>query len=99
MIYDHPKDNGHGENLVIQLVWNQRDLGLICDAEVHLILGTWFNYPPCCIDAFIFDHTGGDIATDDRLGTYFHCKRCYETKKVLTNRKLISSIKGEGRES
>jgi hypothetical protein len=89
MIYDHPKDKIESHPVIL-LAWHYREIGLMCGAEVHLTLGTLFGYPPCCIAAFIFeawpnDGGGGDIATDDRLGTYYHCVKCFETKKVLTS--------------
>lgn len=97
MVYDHPKD--YGTTDMPEWVWVQRDLGLMCDAEVHMLLGTWYGYPPCCIDAFIFEETG-DIATCDMVGTYYHCKKCYETKKVWNKiRNTVSNtIKGDRNE-
>jgi hypothetical protein len=80
--YDHPKDEGSHKG--IKFVWSLVDLGLICQAEAHMIMGEYFGYPPCCIAAFILDHPGGGLITDDRLGTYFHCNKCYKTREAMT---------------
>jgi hypothetical protein len=89
MIYDHAKDESNGrDSALIAWVWANRDAGAICDAEVHLYLGRYFGYPLCCIEAFIFEAFEGNqwqkggLATDRLLGTYYHCHKCYEERKV-----------------
>jgi hypothetical protein len=91
MIYDHSKDESSPmDSAIIAWVWANRDAGAICDAEVHLYLGRYFGYPLCCIEAFIFDfdQPGNRLVTDGMLGTYYHCKQCYETRRVQHGKTL-----------
>lgn len=87
MIYDHPKDEGSDrDSALIRWVWRHAEIGIISTDQVHFYLGRYFKYPPCCIEEFIeeglYNDGEGGLATDGILGTYYHCKQCYETRRV-----------------
>jgi len=79
MIYDHPKDYGPSE--VCVAVGRFVDIGAITEFQYHVMLGRYFGYPLCCIEAFVHDGEGA-LATDHKLGTYFHCNDCLKGVKT-----------------
>lgn len=77
-LYDHPLDDGPSE--VCRAVGRFVDIGAITEYQYHVMLGRYFGYPLCCIEAFVEEDYEGMLITDDKLGTFYHCLDCAERK-------------------
>ncbi len=73
--------------MIFDLIWGMHEDGLFPTETARRLLGSWFEYPKCCIEFHIevFDKPDLSypcIVDHPKLGEYVQCHKCRERENA-----------------
>ena len=78
--------NGVKREAIFEHLDSAEKLGVITEVQRNKMLGRYFGYPECCIEAFLEDYPdsapSGEVVECPLLGVYFRCNECIRKGKV-----------------
>ena len=71
---------------IFKEVWGLYDGRKITFKAAHRMLGRYFGYSECCIDAFLAKYPYSDGQTGDIHNDQFYCWHCLMSEVILCKR-------------